>query len=325
MTDAAADLVVVFRAGSDAEVAIVRGLLEAHGIRSVVASDVPRAVFPLTVGSLGEVRVAVRQEDGDEAIALIAGYRTDLTRGDVLPWRDGLARLEHGLGHAFRDRSLLERALTHRSHANEDPSGQGTDNERLEFLGDSVLGLIVADALYREFPDLDEGRTSKMKASLVSAVTLTAVAERLGLGEHLRLGRGEEKTGGRQKQALLADACEAVMAALYLDGGLGAARRFVLSALEPELERLRQPGQLTALAGDYKSALQEHLQERGEPAPLYRLVSTEGPDHEKQFLVELSVGDRVLAHAEGSSKKEAEQRAARLALEASDLKPPPED
>ena len=124
-----------------------------------------------------------------------------------------------------------------------------------------------------------------MKASLVSAPTLTRVAERLGLGDYLRLGRGEEKTGGRQKQALLADTCEAVIAALYLDGGMAAARALVIAELQPELARLRQPGQLTALTGDYKSALQELLQERGAPPPAYRLVSAGGPHHEKQVVV----------------------------------------
>ncbi|MCU0255292.1 MAG: ribonuclease III [Vicinamibacterales bacterium] len=315
MSDEAPDLVVVFRAHSDVEVAIVGGLLAAHGIQSLVSSHAPRAIFPVSVGGLAEVRVAVRAEDADEARRLIASYRADSPRGAVVRWRDHLSDLEERIGHTFADRQVLERALTHRSHAHEDTSGESADNERLEFLGDAVLGLVVAEALFREFPELDEGHTSKMKALLVSAPTLTAVAERLDLGAHVRLGRGEEKTGGRGKQALLADACEAVIAALYLDGGMEAARGFVLRHLRPEIERLRQPGRLTALTGDFKSALQERLQEAGQPAPAYRVVATEGPDHEKQFSVEVSSGDRVLAQATGASKKEAEQRAARLALE----------
>lgn len=308
--------VVVFRTSSDIELAIVRGLLEAHGIRSVVASDVPHTLFPLSVNGLGVLRVSVRGDEADEARRLIESYRDESPRGEVVPWDEALGALERRLGHAFADRRLLERALTHRSHANEDLSGGSRDNELMEFLGDAVLGLVVAEWVVREFPDLDEGRSSKMKASLVSAPALTRVAERLGLGEHLRLGRGEEKTGGRQKQALLADTAEAVIAALYLDGGLAAARALVIAELQPELARLRQPGQLTALTGDYKSALQELLQERGAPPPAYRLVSAAGPDHEKQFAVEVSSGGAVLAQASGFSKKEAEQRAARLALEA---------
>lgn len=315
MSAGGATPVVVFSASSDVEVALVRGLLETHGIRTVVSSDVPHTLFPLSVNGLGVIRVAVRADEAVEARRLIESYRTTPSRDNVLPWRDGLATLERRLGHAFADRALLERALTHRSHANEDLSGESGDNELLEFLGDAVLGLIVAEALFREFPDLDEGWTSKMKASLVSTTTLAQMAERLSLGAHLRLGRGEEKTGGRQKQALLADACEAVIAALYLDGGMPVARRLVVGELRFDLERLRRPGQLTALTGDFKSALQELLQARGEPAPAYRVVSAEGPDHDKSFLVEVVCADRVLAQAGGSSKKEGEQRAARLALE----------
>lgn len=316
MSDTTPPPVVVFRTYSDVEVSIVAGLLAAHGIQSLVSSDVPHAIFPLSVRGLGEVRVAVRPEEADEARRIIASYRAEPARGEVLPWRDGLTELEQRIGHRFTDRSLLERALTHRSHANEDQSGESADNELLEFLGDAVLGLVVAEALFRGFPELDEGRTSKMKALLVSAPMLTQVAERLGLGSHLRLGRGEEKTGGRAKQALLADTCEALIAAMYLDGGLEAARRFVLEEWREEIERLRQPGHLTSLVGDYKSALQERLQERGEPAPVYRVIATEGPDHEKQFSVAVASGGRVLAQGTGASKKEAEQRAARLALEA---------
>lgn len=308
--------VVVFRTTSDVEAAIVRGLLDTHGIQSFAASALPRNVFPLTINALGEVRIAVRASEAEEARQVIASYRSEPQMGLVLPWRDGLSELEDRIGHRFADRTLLERALTHRSHAHEDQEGDAADNESLEFLGDAVLGLLVAEVLFREFPQFDEGRKSKMKASLVSSHTLTGIAERLSLGEHVRLGRGEEKTGGRHKHALLADTCEALIAAVYLDGGVEAARRLVLAELQPEIERLRQPGHLTALTGDFKSALQEQLQARGEPPPAYRLVSTEGPDHQKQFSVEVVSGGRVLGTATGSSKKDAEQRAARAALTA---------
>jgi ribonuclease-3 len=174
-----------------------------------------------------------------------------------------------------------------------------------------VLGLLVAEMLFHEFPHFHEGQKSKIKAALVSTTSLAALAERLGLGEHLLLGRGEEKTGGRRKQALLADACEALLAAIYLDGGIEAARRFVIAELADEIAAVRSP----AFLRDFKSALQEHLQSSDRPLPEYVIAGTAGPDHDKLFHVEVRVGGEPLASASGRTKKDAEQEAARLALE----------
>jgi len=305
------DLVVIFRTQSDVEASIVRGLLEANGVPSVVASDVPHNIFPLTVNGLGEVRISVREADADEARHIIDAHRTVLTNGQLVRLRDEFETLQSAISYRFRDRGLLEHAMTHTSRANEDVSGGVTDNESLEFLGDAVLGFVIADMLFREFPECDEGEKSKMKAMLVSTSTLARVAERLRLGDHLLLGRGEEKTGGRRKQALLADGCEALIAAIYLDGGIEQARAFVGRELGGLLDDMRRDG----IAGqDYKSALQELVQAGNRPLPEYRVVGTLGPDHQKLFDVEVVVAGDALARATGPSKKEAEQEAARLAL-----------
>ena len=305
------DLVVIFRTQSDVEASIVRGLLEANGVPSVVASDVPHNIFPLTVTGLAEVRISVRVADADEARHIIDAHRTVLTNGQLVRLRDEFETLQGAISYRFRDRGLLEHAMTHTSRANEDVSGGVTDNESLEFLGDAVLGFVVADLLFREFPECDEGEKSKMKAMLVSTSTLAHVAERLQLGDHLLLGRGEEKTGGRRKQALLADGCEALIAAMYLDGGIEQARAFVVRELGGLLDDMRRDG----IAGqDYKSALQELVQAGNRPLPEYRVVGTLGPDHQKLFDVEVVVAGEALARATGPSKKEAEQEAARLAL-----------
>jgi ribonuclease-3 len=185
------------------------------------------------------------------------------------------------------------------------------DNESLEFLGDAVLGFVIADLLFRECPDLDEGQKSKMKAALVSTTTLARQADRVQLGNHLLLGRGEEKTGGRRKQALLADVYEALIAAIYLDGGVEQVRAFIVREFSPLLAELRASGDAR---GDYKSALQEHLQSQGAPLPDYRLTGTEGPDHRKAFRVVVSVRGEAIGEGAGSSKKDAEQEAARAAL-----------
>ena len=227
--------------------------------------------------------------------------------------RDELGQLEAALGYEFRDQGLLEHALTHRSHAHEDASGGVADNESLEFLGDAVLGLVIADRLFHEFPEYDEGQKSKAKAVLVSAKSLRARGERLELGDHLLLGRGEERTGGRRKPSLIADAFEAVVAAIYLDGGLRAAEAFIERQFRTALDELQAGRAVPALVADHKSALQEWLQARGLARPVYRLAGTEGPDHDKVFTVEVTIGDAV-ARGEGRSKKEAEQRAAERAL-----------
>ena len=306
------DLVVVFRTRSDIEASIVQGLLEAHGIRSFLASDVTHAVFPLTIDPLGEVRLKVRSLDADEARRVIEGHREEAVRGQVLQAPGDLEELEKRLGYEFRDRSLLMRALTHRSRANEDASGVLADNESLEFLGDAVLGFVIADMLFRQFPQLDEGRSSKIKSTLVSSAALGRLARRLGLGEYLLLGRGEEKTGGRRKQALLADGYEALIAAVFLDGGIDEARDFVMRQFADEIEEVRSP---SFWERDYKSSLQELLQSRVLPLPEYLVTAESGPDHRKIFQVEVRVQGATLARASGRSKKEAEQQAARLAIE----------
>jgi ribonuclease-3 len=305
------DLIVIFRTQSDVEASIVRGLLEANGVPSVITSDMPHNIFPLTVNGLGEVRISVRAEDADDARGIIESHRTELPSGQLVRLRDEFETLQTAIAYRFRDRGLLEHAMTHTSRANEDVSGGVADNESLEFLGDAVLGFIVADLLFREFPDRDEGEKSKMKAMLVSTATLARVAERLGLGDHLLLGRGEEKTGGRRKQALLADGCEALIAAMYLDGGIEQARAFIARELAGFIEDLRRDG---LSAQDYKSTLQELVQGRNRPPPEYRVIGAAGPDHQKLFDVEVVVAGEPLARATGPSKKEAEQEAARLAL-----------
>ena len=305
------DFVVIFTTSSDIEARVVQGLLEAHGVMTMVRSE-PRGVLPVSVGSLGEVRISVHGTEADEARRIIESHRTELKNGEVVRLRDEFEPLQHTIGYRFRDRGLLEHAMTHTSRANEDISGGVRDNESMEFLGDAVLGFVIADLLFRDFPEFDEGDKSKTKAALVSTLTLARQAERLQLGDHLLLGRGEEKTGGRRKQALLADGYEALIAAIYLDGGVEPVRAFIVREFRPLLEDVRRHG----VAGqDYKSTLQELLQSRDLPLPEYRLVSTLGPDHNKRFQVEVVVRGDALADATGPSKKEAEQEAARVALE----------
>jgi ribonuclease-3 len=279
---------------------------------AVLSSRLTHALFPVNVNELGEVWLAVRADEAEEATRIIDSHRADLTMGKVVRLREEFDGLQRAIDYRFRDRGLLEHAMTHTSRANEDVSGGVVDNESLEFLGDAVLGLLVADLLFHEMPRSSEGQKSKAKAQLVSTANLARLAERLGLGEHLLLGRGEEKTGGRRKQALLADAYEALIAAIYLDGGLEQARAFVSRELAPQIAEVRE-GSLTGQ--DHKSALQEYLQSRELPLPEYRLAGSVGPDHRKQFQVEVRLRDEVMAQAAGPSKKEAEQEGARLALE----------
>lgn len=233
-----------------------------------------------------------------------------------------VAQLEQRLGYRFSRREWLERALTHASAIPELRSGRPSeaarsqdelrDNEQLEFLGDAVLAMLASEYLLARFPAWSEGQLSKSRARLVNARSLETAARRLRLGESLRLGRGEEKSGGREKAALLADAFEAVIAAIYLDGGLAAAsevlgRVLFREALEESGERLAE--------SDHKSALQELLQGRGEARAEYRLTAETGPHHQKTFQVEVWVNGGYMARGQGSTKKEAEQRAARSALE----------
>ncbi len=235
--------------------------------------------------------------------------------------------MQSALGHSFTRIELLEQALTHTSQAREQEAQRAAgvsrvgDNEQLEFLGDAILGFIVSEELFQRFPHYREGELSKLRAHLVSEKHLIQVARELNLGAYLRLGRGEENSGGRHKTALLVDALEAVLAAVFLDGKLEAARAVVLRyILEPELERMAESGQGLPLT-DYKSALQERLQAEGRSQPGYVLVETRGPEHRKTFTVEArlrSLGTTVIefvGKAEGSTKKDAEQNAARQVLE----------
>lgn len=218
--------------------------------------------------------------------------------------------LEAAIGYRFQNITLLQKALTHSSYANERWHDSLASNERLEFLGDSILGMVVAEHLYRNFPNRPEGELTRMRADMVCEKTLAEVADRVELGRHLMLGHGEEQGGGRTRPSILADAVESVIAASYLDGGMEAARgiiqRFVLC--DVPVTKLHN--------ADYKTALQERVQQRKNQVLCYALVGESGPDHDKQFVVELSLNGEVVGAGTGSSKKRAEQDAARAAMEA---------
>lgn len=239
-----------------------------------------------------------------------------------------IAALEDKLGYQFRKPELIELALTHSSQARELESALPAstrigDNEQLEFLGDAVLGLVTSQELFQRFPGFREGELSKVRAHLVSEKHLIQVAQELQLGQYIRLGRGEEKSGGRAKTALLVDALEAIVAAMYLDSGLEVTRQFILQwILKPELERMDLSASSTLPITDFKSALQEALQARGCPQPTYVLVKEEGPEHKKAFTVEVRLRPpgspakpELIGRATGSTKKKAEQDAARQVLE----------
>lgn len=238
-----------------------------------------------------------------------------------------LKALEATLQHAFNDRSLLLRALTHSSHANEEAdASEGSDprhNEQMEFLGDAVLNFVTSRYLFERFPGSTEGALSKMRAHLVSARHLIKVAKQLKVGEFLRLGRGEERSGGRAKSALLVDSLEALVGAVYLDGGIEPAQQFILGEIvQPELEHIEKDPERALTMSDQKSALQEFLQATGRTRPAYHVVGEEGPDHNKTFTVEVHIEDdngpagRYVGRAEGPTKKRAEQLAAQQALAA---------
>ncbi|HEX5432268.1 MAG TPA: ribonuclease III [Bryobacteraceae bacterium] len=225
-----------------------------------------------------------------------------------------LGVFEQKLGYAFRDRALLQRALTHKSHVYERPSESlgGGDNEQLEFLGDAILGFLVSECLIRQHPDFPEGRLSKLKAHLVSAARLHEVALGLDLGEFLFLGRGEEMSGGRGKKALLSDAVEALIAALYLDAGLEPVREFIeVRVVGPAVS----PDEADCAVTDYKSALQEMAQALKLPTPRYVVVDEDGPEHSKTFTVEVRLGKEWVSQAQGQSKKSAGQKAAQQVLQ----------
>lgn len=222
-----------------------------------------------------------------------------------------LERLEQDAGHVFRDRALLEKALTHSSYAFEARPEAPQDNERLEFLGDSVVGLVAAEFFLRAFPERSEGELSKLKASASSTLALAQLARAIRLDKCVRLGRGEEKCGGRKKVSILAGSFEALAGAIYLDGGFEAARAFVSRFLGSSLKPLKSG---TQTINNAKSALQEICQKAGLAAPAYRLISAKGPAHKRTFAVEVSLDGKVLAKSKGGSKKAAEQAAAEKAL-----------
>lgn len=305
--------VEVFRSYSSIEAEVVRGLLAAHGIESAVASGLAPSVFPIRFGQ-AEFRVSVGAPSAPKARDLIAGHLDEAAAAEVRRLSETLGPLETRIGYDFRDLGLLEHALTHRSRAHEDASGGVIDNESLEFLGDAVLGFVIADMLFTRFPTHSEGYKSKVKAGIVSSASLARLAEEIDLGRFVLLGRGEEKTGGRQKQAILADSYEALIAAVYLDGGVDAARAFIVSSFGPLFAAAGDQAAEASFTDDWKSALQEWLQAHGQGLPVYRVAAAEGPDHRKRFEIEVLVGGAVLARAEGRAKKEAEQQAAREAL-----------
>ena len=220
-------------------------------------------------------------------------------------------RLEPALGLKFRDPKLLRQALVHRSFLNEQ-GGPPTDSyERLEYLGDAVIELTVSTELFRRFPTLNEGELTKSRAALVCGESLARMARRLELGEFLLLGKGEEATGGRRRDSILAAAFESVVAAIYLDQDFDHASRFVLQSMEPELEEIFQQG---LPPENPKSQLQEYVQALGQPAPRYRLLSTEGPDHQPVFTVEVTVEDDAVGEGRGGNLADAERSAAEDAL-----------
>ncbi len=234
--------------------------------------------------------------------------------------RAELEKLEQTVGHPFRDRELLRRALSHSSHVHERAlagSEPQADNEQLEFLGDSVLGFIISEVLVARFPAFSEGKLSKLRAHLVSSSNLYRIASELNLGDYLLLGRGEELTGGRQKKTVLANALEALIAALYLDAGFASTRDFVRRVFigrgDPE-DPIEQA--LATPLTDFKSALQELAQSRRLPTPVYHIVHEEGPHHEKVFTVEVRVGREWHSRGQGPSKKSAAQKAAQTLIDA---------
>jgi ribonuclease III len=240
------------------------------------------------------------------ALATFAGSAPSVSFKSNMP---DLAELQQRLGHSFRDENLLRLALTHPSMAHESASPTA-HNQRLEFLGDSVLGLVLSQLLYQKFPTADEGQLTKSRARLVNATALAAHARALNLGAHLILSRGEELTGGRERSSALVDAFEALLGAIYLDGGLAAAREFILREVTPDFADL----DLSAGIENPKGELQEWLQAKSQEAPAYRVISAAGPDHERSFVCAVLHAGVELARGTGKSKKHAESDAATAAL-----------
>ena len=221
-----------------------------------------------------------------------------------------LGALQQILGISFNDPSLLEQALVHSSYINENPGLASTSNERLEFFGDAILDMVVAERLYQDCPQLNEGEMTKLRSALVRQDTLFRMAKTVKLGDYLYLGKGEEAGGGRNKPANLAGALEAVIAAIFLDQGLASARSFVLRLLDKELQKVISQG----TRADHKSQLQEFIQARCQQTPTYHVIEAVGPDHDKRFTIEVKVGETVLGRGSGKGKRRAETEAARSAL-----------
>ena len=218
--------------------------------------------------------------------------------------------LEGAIGYRFQNITLLQNALTHSSYANERWHDSLMSNERLEFLGDSILGMVVAEHLYKQFPDRPEGELTKMRADMVCETSLAAIAEKIGLGQHLLLGHGEDRLGGRSRASILADAVESVIAASFLDGGMAAAEGFIRQFVLTNVPVKRMQNK------DYKTALQELVQQKKNQTLTYVLTGESGPDHDKVFCVDVLLNDQRIGSGTGSSKKRAEQSAAQSALEA---------
>ncbi len=222
-------------------------------------------------------------------------------------WRS----LQHNIGVSFKDMSLLHQTFIHSSYVNENPESTISDNERLEFLGDALLDFIITEKIYHDFPQMPEGEMTEIRVSLIREETLAQIASSLNLGDYLYLGKGEESTGGRHRQTNLADTFEALVGAIFLDQGLTATRNFVLSKLDIYLSKIKAKG----VDQNYKALLQEFTQAEYKQLPTYNLVETSGPDHDKNFIIEVKLGDKALGTGIGKSKKAAEIEAARSAYE----------
>jgi ribonuclease-3 len=227
------------------------------------------------------------------------------------PAKINFKQIEKRIGYNFKNRNLLAQALTHSSYAYENKKKVNADNETLEFLGDSVIGLVIADYFFATYPNSTEGDLSKLKATTSNTSSLSFFAKRVNLDKNILLGKGEEKSGGRKKKTILAAAFEALVAAIYLDGGLEQARKFLQWHLRPFLKRIEIRN---FLINNYKSALQEYFQKSNLPSPVYRTIMTSGPDHKRLFKVEVLLENEALARAEGNTKKDAQKKAAQIAL-----------
>ena len=236
-------------------------------------------------------------------------HRRNITRSLQPERKKELQLFERHARIRFRELEFLDQAFTHRSYANEISDDYSSNNERLEFLGDSVLGMVVSEYLYESLPDQPEGELARIKSFVVSEASLSEISKRLRVDNFILIGKGEEYSGGRTKKAILADALEAIIGAYYLDSGFMPARAFVLEILTPEINKVLE----NKHAKDYKTLLQEHVQKRMKTYPRYKVIQKSGPDHDKTFTIEVHIGDKSYGSGRGKNKKEAEQEAARIA------------